>query len=161
LQRTDRAEHLRGGHCADVPDQSGEAVGAETLIAEIAHSPRTGPAWREANRQRRQPQQDNDAQGRDPLNASHIEEETMHKGAAGKKSEISTTLLLTLLLTNSTSPAGSEPANEIGSMGPVPKAQCGASDRTESGLQGQTTSKERASGDSERGYNCNLEVVGQ
>ena len=46
-------------------------------------------------------------------------------------------------------------------MGPVPKAQCGPSDRTESGLQGQTTSAERASGDSERGYNCNLELVGQ
>jgi len=46
-------------------------------------------------------------------------------------------------------------------MGPVPKAQCGPSDRTESGLQGQTTSFERASGDSEGGYNCNLELVGQ
>ncbi|HEY2886770.1 MAG TPA: hypothetical protein VGJ08_16285 [Rhizomicrobium sp.] len=46
-------------------------------------------------------------------------------------------------------------------MGPVPKAECGASDRTESGLQGQTTSLERASGDSQRGYNCNLELVGQ
>lgn len=46
-------------------------------------------------------------------------------------------------------------------MGPVPKAQCGASDHTESGLQGQTTSEERASGDSELGYNCNLELVGQ
>jgi hypothetical protein len=52
-------------------------------------------------------------------------------------------------------------ANEIGSMGPVPKAQCGPSDRTESGLQGQTTSQERASGGSERGYSCNLERVGQ
>jgi hypothetical protein len=46
-------------------------------------------------------------------------------------------------------------------MGPVPKAQCGPSDRIEGGLQGQTTSQERASGDSERGYNCNLELVGQ
>ena len=46
-------------------------------------------------------------------------------------------------------------------MGPVPKAACGPSDRTESGLQGQTTSQERASGDSEGGYNCNLELVGQ
>jgi hypothetical protein len=57
--------------------------------------------------------------------------------------------------------AGRTRANEIGSMGPAPKAQCGRSDRTESGLQGQTTSKERTSGDSERGYNCNLELVGQ
>src|SRR3954465_13526328 len=46
-------------------------------------------------------------------------------------------------------------------MGPAPKAQCGRPDRTGSGLQGQTTSFERASGDSERGYNCNLELVGQ
>jgi hypothetical protein len=52
-------------------------------------------------------------------------------------------------------------ANDTGLMGPAPKAQCGPSDRTESGLQGQTTAKERASGDSERGYNCNLELVGQ
>jgi len=50
-------------------------------------------------------------------------------------------------------------------MGVVPKAVCGASDHTESGLQGQTTSAERAvvngHTDSERGYNCNLELVGQ
>ena len=52
-------------------------------------------------------------------------------------------------------------ANETGSMGPVPRAECGPSSRTESGLQGQTTSKERASGDSQRGYACNLELVGQ
>jgi hypothetical protein len=46
-------------------------------------------------------------------------------------------------------------------MGPVPKAICGPGDRTESGLQGQTTPEERSSGDSTRGYNCNLELVGQ
>src|ERR1019366_9254548 len=45
--------------------------------------------------------------------------------------------------------------------GPVPKAKCGQRDRSESGLQGQTTADERSSGDSERGYNCNLELVGQ
>ena len=45
--------------------------------------------------------------------------------------------------------------------GPVPKAHCGAGDHTESGLQGQTTVKERFSGDSERAYNCNLQLVGQ
>jgi hypothetical protein len=44
---------------------------------------------------------------------------------------------------------------------PVPKANCGPGDRTESGLQGQTTPDERFSGDSEGGYNCNLELVGQ
>ena len=45
--------------------------------------------------------------------------------------------------------------------GPVPKANCDPGDRTESGLQGQTTPEERFSGDSEGGYNCNLELVGQ
>jgi hypothetical protein len=90
-----------------------------------------------------------DPQGCDPLNALHIEEETMHEGALGSRFAISTALLLGLLLSNSAfADAGGKPANAIGSMGPVPKAQCGPSDRTESGLQGQTTSKERASGDS-------------
>ena len=42
----------------------------------------------------------------------------------------------------------------------VPKAKCGPHDRTESGLQGETTQEERFSGDSELGYNCNLELVG-
>ena len=46
-------------------------------------------------------------------------------------------------------------------MGHMPKAVCGRKDHTESGLQGQTTSLERSSGDSQRGYNCNLELVGQ
>src|SRR4051812_48189595 len=49
----------------------------------------------------------------------------------------------------------------VGLMGPAPKAQCSPGDWTESGLQGQTTAWERASGDSEGGYNCNLELVGQ
>jgi hypothetical protein len=52
-------------------------------------------------------------------------------------------------------------AEAVGSMGPVPKANCGPGDRTESGLQGQTTPQERLSGDSELGYNCNLELVGK
>jgi hypothetical protein len=43
----------------------------------------------------------------------------------------------------------------------VPKGNCGPHDRTESGLQGETTQEERFSGDSELGYNCNLELVGQ
>src|SRR5215475_11980673 len=75
---------------------------------------------------------------------------------------ISTASLLGVLLSYSVSADhGGRPAHELGSMGPVPKAKCGRSDRTESGLQGQTTSFERASGDSELGYNCNLELVGQ
>ena len=45
--------------------------------------------------------------------------------------------------------------------GPVPKAHCGPHDRTESGLQGQTTLAERVSGLSEKGFNCNLELVGE
>src|SRR5262249_54700305 len=43
----------------------------------------------------------------------------------------------------------------------VPKATCGPSDHTESGLQGETTMQERFSGDSQTAYNCNLELVGQ
>src|SRR5262249_29327477 len=80
---------------------------------------------------------------------------------------ISTVSLLGVLLGNSISSAdpGGRRATDLGSMGPVPKAECGPSDRTESGLQGQTTSAERAvvngHTDSERGYNCNLELVGQ
>jgi len=49
----------------------------------------------------------------------------------------------------------------VPSTGPVPKAHCGPGDRTESGLQGQTTPQERFTGDSELGYNCNLELVGK
>src|SRR5215469_3744924 len=43
----------------------------------------------------------------------------------------------------------------------VPKASCGPGDHTESGLQGETTVEERFSGDSERAFNCNLELVGR
>lgn len=43
----------------------------------------------------------------------------------------------------------------------VPKATCGAGDRVETGLQGQTTLAERQSGASQTAYNCNLEKVGQ
>jgi hypothetical protein len=86
----------------------------------------------------------------------------MDKGPLAGRLAISTVLLLGLLSGNSAfAAAGDTLANNIGLMGPVPKAACGPSDRTESGLQGQTTSQERASGDSERGYRCNLELVGQ
>jgi len=53
------------------------------------------------------------------------------------------------------------PSPPVPWTGPVPKAVCGLNDRVESGLQGHTTLAERTSGDSERGYNCNLELVGQ
>ena len=86
----------------------------------------------------------------------------MHKRPVISRFAVSTVLLLDLLFSSSAfaDDAGKR-ANEIGSMGPVPRAQCGPSDRTEGGLQGQTTSQERASGDSTRGYGCNLELVGQ
>src|SRR5258706_6850971 len=45
--------------------------------------------------------------------------------------------------------------------GTVPKAICGPGDHTESGLQGETTLQERFGGDSERAYNCNLELVSE
>jgi LVIVD repeat len=50
---------------------------------------------------------------------------------------------------------------EVPRTGAVPKAHCAPGDRTESGLQGQTTAQERFSGDSELGYNCNLNLVGR
>src|SRR5258706_150395 len=88
--------------------------------------------------------------------------EMMNKQRLVSGFAISTVSLLGLLLGNSIcAEQGGRPAHEVGSMGPAPKAVCGRSDHTESGLQGQTTSAERASGDSERGYNCNLELVGQ
>jgi hypothetical protein len=46
-------------------------------------------------------------------------------------------------------------------LGPVPAANCGATDWTETGVQGQTTTAERVSGLSELGFQCNLELVGQ
>jgi hypothetical protein len=100
------------------------------------------------------------ADRRAPLNALDSEEETMRKGPLASRLAISTVLLLGVLFHGSAF-ADAERANEIGSMGPVPKAQCGPSDRTESGLQGETTSEERTSGGSKLGYNCNLALVGQ
>jgi hypothetical protein len=52
-------------------------------------------------------------------------------------------------------------AGHVPWLGTVPKAHCGPGDHTESGLQGQTTFRERFTGDSERAYNCNLQLVGQ
>src|ERR1700743_2199675 len=48
-----------------------------------------------------------------------------------------------------------------GFPGSIPKAVCGQTDHTESGLQGETTQQERFGGDSERAYNCNLQLVGE
>ena len=48
-----------------------------------------------------------------------------------------------------------------GFPGSIPKATCGPTDHTESGLQGETTEQERFGGDSEHAYNCNLQLVGE
>jgi len=48
-----------------------------------------------------------------------------------------------------------------GFLASVPKAICGPTDHTESGLQGETSLQERMSGDSETAYNCNLQLVGE
>lgn len=56
---------------------------------------------------------------------------------------------------------GKKPSHPVPWTGTVPKAHCGPNDRVEGALQGQTTLAERLSGDSERGYNCNLQLVGQ
>lgn len=44
---------------------------------------------------------------------------------------------------------------------PVPRAECGRHDRTETALQGQTTLAERLLGASMEAYNCNLELVSE
>ena len=72
---------------------------------------------------------------------------------------VSTAAVPGLLL--SASIASAEVLSPDGFPGSVPKAICGPGDHTESGLQGETTVHERFSGDSERAYNCNLELVGQ
>ena len=91
----------------------------------------------------------------------------MNKKKLARAFALATVALLGLLPSNSLFSAdgggGGKRAKfvRLPSMGPVPKAHCGRFDWTESGLQGQTTTWERESGDSEGGYNCNLELVGQ
>src|ERR1043166_2744157 len=85
--------------------------------------------------------------------ARRLRPERLHGGGTVNKHElvrafaIATVALLGLLLGTSIAVS-------------VPKAKCGPHDRTESGLEGETTQEERFSGDSELGYNCNLELVG-
>src|SRR5882757_1053076 len=57
--------------------------------------------------------------------------------------------------------AASPEESRVPWTGRVPKAHCRAGDHTESGLQGQTTLAERLGGAAARGFNCNLELVGQ
>jgi hypothetical protein len=90
----------------------------------------------------------------------------MSRHLPAKGLAIATLSLLSLALGSAAPAAGlggaaAKRTEPVGSMGPVPKAKCGPTDHTESGLQGQTTALERSSGDSEKGYNCNLELVGQ
>jgi hypothetical protein len=59
------------------------------------------------------------------------------------------------------STASAQTISSDGFPASVPKAICGPTDHTESGLQGETTEQERFSGDSETAYNCNLELVGE
>src|SRR5215475_9174018 len=83
--------------------------------------------------------------------ARRLRAERLHEGGTMKLVRafaIATVALLGLLLGTSIASAS------------VPKANCGPRDRTESGLQGETTQEERFSGDSELGYTCNLELVG-
>ena len=83
----------------------------------------------------------------------------MNKQKLVRAFAIATVALLGLLLNTSILLAAN--ADRIPWTGAVPKANCDRWDWTESGLQGQTTPWERESGDSEGGYNCNLELVGQ
>src|SRR5438552_11537434 len=92
-----------------------------------------------------------------PLRSVRTTEENMFSAksiAIVRAFAIVTGGLLVLLLSTSIAFADSFP-------GSVPKANCGPGDHTESGFQGETTVQERFSGDSQRAYNCNLELVGQ
>src|SRR5215813_966713 len=72
---------------------------------------------------------------------------------------VSTAAISGLLL--SASIASAQGISFDGFPGSIPKAICGPTDHTESGLQGETTEQERFSGDSETAFNCNLELVGE
>jgi hypothetical protein len=83
----------------------------------------------------------------------------MNRAAVAKSVAIPAVVVLASLTLTSTGSA--KTAEPVPWTGPVPKANCGPGDRTEGGMQGETTRQERLSGDSEKGYNCNLELVGQ
>ena len=69
--------------------------------------------------------------------------------------------LTSLLMTCGSEPQPATTTPPVAWTKPVPKATCGANDRVEPGLQGQTSLADRTSGASETAYNCNLELVGQ
>jgi hypothetical protein len=85
--------------------------------------------------------------------------ETMNIQKLVRSFAVATVALPVLLL--SASLASAQMISSDGFPASVPKAHCGPTDHTESGLQGETTRQERFSGDSETAYNCNLELVGE
>src|SRR4029079_934548 len=83
----------------------------------------------------------------------------MNRHDLGRIFAVSAAAVPGLLL--SASIASAQVISSDGFPASVPKAHCGPTDHTESGLQGETTVQERFSGDSETAYNCNLELVGE
>jgi len=83
----------------------------------------------------------------------------MNKQKLVKLFAVATAALPGLLL--GASIASAQTISSDGFPASIPKAICGPTDHTESGLQGETTEQERFSGDSETAYNCNLELVGE
>src|SRR5689334_9390539 len=83
----------------------------------------------------------------------------MNQHDLGRLFALSTAAVTGLLL--SASIASAQVISSDGFPASVPKAHCGPTDHTESGLQGETTEQERFSGDSETAYNCNLELIGE
>ena len=83
----------------------------------------------------------------------------MNKQKLVKLFTVATAALPGLLL--GASIASAQAISSDGFPASVPKAICGPTDHTESGLQGETTRQERFGGDSETAYNCNLELVGE
>ena len=67
-------------------------------------------------------------------------------------------LIVGVLLLSARPPAAEARAPFLGA---VPTPTCQPGDRTETGLDGQLTAAERASGASQRPYNCNLKIVGE
>ncbi|WP_129777444.1 LVIVD repeat-containing protein [Peristeroidobacter soli] len=78
-----------------------------------------------------------------------------HSSARRRINHVFREIIVGAALLISVRPALSE--DQIHSMS---RAPCGAGDRTESGLQGQTTLAERFSSGPTLAYNCNLELVG-
>ena len=91
-------------------------------------------------------------------------EGTMNKHELARAFAIASVASLGLLVGNSVALADGDKhakADRVPWTGPVPRARCARGDRTEGGLQGQTTGSERFGGQSQEGFNCNLELVGQ